>query len=213
MNSITTTQATTLFGSATGGETNSTRTKALEFLGKGLKPGVVSTLLGVTPATISQFLAEPEFKEAVAAILVTSQMAHSIRAERLDALEDKIITSVERSIDFFVKPADALMALKVINSLDRKVPINPINPDSIETRTVVLNLPAHMHNSVVNIQVNSSNEVVEVNGREMRTMPTGQVLQQLEIQQAEHSLNLEKENEQRRNSRQQINSSGQSETV
>jgi predicted transcriptional regulator len=188
---------TELFGAGTGQETNSTRERAMELLGRGVRPSVVATILRVTPAVISQYQEDPEFKEILQGRLVESQLAASVRDARLDALEDQIITQVERSIQWFSKPADALGALKLINGLARRAPVIATNPDDISTQTVILQLPTHMQNSVVNIQVNTNNEVVEVNGREMRTMATSQVLRELEVSQAITSQNLERENEQR----------------
>jgi predicted transcriptional regulator len=160
------------------------RGKALEMLGKGMRPLAVATALGISPALVSQFLADAEFKKEVADRIKDASYAQAVRAERINALEDKCIDAVETSLKLYrgaMKPAESLSLLKIVNSLDRRTGmVGPVSSDMGEEKTATLILPTYIQNAVVNIQVNTTNEVVEVNGREMRTMSTGGVMKELE---------------------------------
>jgi predicted transcriptional regulator len=178
-----------------------TRGKIVELLGKGVRPIQVAVVLGVSPSLVSQVLAEPGVREGVSSALLEANLAQAVRDQKLNALEDKCIQAVEDSMKLYsgvLKPTESLNMLKIVNGLVRRSPQLPAGLGSVEeagSKTVVLQLPEHMHNSVVQIQVNTSNEIVEVNGREMRTMPTGGVLKELELFEEEQVLQLEEDNQ------------------
>lgn len=159
---------------------NTTQGRALEYLGKGLKPGQVATILGISPGLVSQFLSDETFKLAVEDRLAVRSLAVQKRNERYDMLEDKIVDQLEKNISFIYKPMEMVAALKAINGLERRQQDSVDQGSGLDKKVVVLQLPAFMLTNVTNVQISADSQIVEVNGEEMRTMGTTNVGKLLE---------------------------------
>lgn len=150
----------------------STRAQALELLSKGLSTGETARALSCSPSLISQFLAEPEFKSQVTEGLALRSVARTVRDDKIDKLEDMALDRLAQVIGFgFSRPMEILKAVQVINGLHRRG-VNSEGAVSEDTGRVVLELPKFAGSVEVALRYNTNNEVVEVNGREMRTMPS-----------------------------------------
>jgi len=155
--------------------TTNTKGRAFELLRKGLRPMEVARALEVSPGLISQYMEDEEFKEGVRAGLALRSLARTARDEKIDSLEDAALAQLERVLPFVTKPMEALQAVKVLNSLQRRAEVDGGTGESAaDVDTVILHLPKSVRTVAVAMKFNTSNEVVEVGGRELRTMqPTG----------------------------------------
>lgn len=159
---------------------NSNKQQAMLLLGKNIPESAVAELLGVTPALISQYKSDPVFKEGVRELLVEQSLAAKIRDDRLDALEDLAITQVEKTLGLLLRPTDVLAALKVINGLQRRgtTPLPRDQDTDTGSNVVQLSIPKGITEIALAVKLNSNQEVIEVNGQELRTMPSADVAKQ-----------------------------------
>ena len=175
--SVTTQEVTT----TTTREGNSTRDKALELLGKNVPNHTTAAILGITPARVSQFLEDPDFKEQVQARLIESTLASSERDKKKDDIEDLLLQKMQDSIGFITRPLEILKALQVVSALPRRAAATQGVPTG-ERMEATLTLPAFVAKGAVKVefQFNTDREVVEVGGKAMQTMSMPSVLSALE---------------------------------
>jgi hypothetical protein len=145
--------------------------KILEFLSDGLKPSVVASALGISESYISQLLSSEEFskelrekKEGKLTELVSTDKTY-------DRLEQSLQESLERMIPFMTNPSHVIRALQVTNSAIRKSIPSLSGSQTINT-LVQINLP---ESAKVKFTMNSENQVIEVEGRPLATLPTNEL--------------------------------------
>lgn len=168
---ITADKAEALFG-------NSNKQNALMLLGRGTSPLATASILGVSPSLISQFLEDDTFKSALADMLAERELAASIRDEAIDKLEDRAIEKVEAVLDYITKPMEAVALLKTINSLNRTGIKHGAVADQARD-SIKIDLPKNIVKMKVAIEVDSNNQVIEVEGRGMQTMDHQTLMQEL----------------------------------
>jgi transcriptional regulator with XRE-family HTH domain len=154
-----------------------------EMLGTGLSSETVASAIGVDPSYISQLLSDENFFSEVAELRSKHLIAHTTRDLSIDSLEDKLISTLHEMVDDarFMKPADALHAFRVINGAHRRG--ERVRPTEGKAGTVVnIQIPVAVK---THIQLNSKNEVLEVNGQTLVTMPSGQLIDQIAQQKGE----------------------------
>ena len=157
---------------------NSNKQDALELLGTGLPESKVAELLELTPAMISHYKEDPRFQAALKKLLIESTLAAQVRDQRLDDLEDIAITQMEKFLPMILRPNEVLHALKTINGLQRrsKEMVQERNRIPDGAQIVKLTLPANTVDAEISVKLNSSREIVEVEGEELRTMPSADVM-------------------------------------
>ena len=152
--------------------------QVLSLLGEGLSTDLVATAVGCTPAYISQLMSSEEFANEVARRRVNSLQAATKRDNRLDAIEDNLISKLEQNLDMFYKPKDTLAALVRINSMKRRG-VGVQQSTVVNNNIVNLTLPKKL---VQHFVLSSKSEVIEVEGQTMVTMPAGQLLRKLAVE-------------------------------
>lgn len=153
--------------------TASTKGQALELLSKGMGTLAVAQVLNISAGAVSQFLAEPEFKERVGAALQAKAIGKIKRDEVIDELEDKAWKQLGDVLPFMTKPMEIIRVAQVLNSANRRAAESGIGTgvtDADSAGVVTLRLPVGVVSASVGIKLNTNNEVVEVDGRELRTM-------------------------------------------
>lgn len=171
--------------------------QALELLAKGTPPSVVASVLGVDKSLISQYIEDRVFNRHLIDLRAESELANSIRDERLDNLEDMAIKQVEGVLGWITKPMEAVSVLKTINSLQRRSKSSTTGIHDQAKDRILIELPRGMVQARVDIKVNTSNEVVEVDGRAMHTMPTEELLREVAARKVsrESGILIEQESE------------------
>lgn len=140
--------------------TNSTRDRALELLGDNVEPKAVAAALGITESMVSQYLSDEEFANQVAARRYQTLIGHNSRDRKYDALEDKLIERIEKSLNMIFDPMKLASLLRIINSAERRGSSAPAALQ--ESRpAVALVLPTFVLQKFTT-QVNLNNQVVAV---------------------------------------------------
>lgn len=154
------------------------KNRILNYLANGLKPAEVATIVGCTPAYISQLLATDDFKTELQARLSDQpEDAGEVRLDvRYEGLEHKLLTAMETSLVDAELPA-ITRALEVISK--RQMQSKQIkNPGLGVTQVtmVSLTLPAHaVHSKAPTVQLNSQQEVISIEGMSLAPMASSSV--------------------------------------
>jgi len=158
------------------GTTSSVEEKALQLLGNGVPSESVASALGVTPARISQLLADEHFAQKVAALRYETLQKHNARDSRYDSIEDKLLEKLDKSLPLMVKPETIMKAINIVNGAKRRgssAPQQTVNQQNV----VNLILPQTIAQK---FSVNINNQVTKAGDQSLLTMPSGNLLKQVE---------------------------------
>ena len=174
------------------GVTSSIKERALALLGSGVHAESVAAALGVTPARISQLLAEDAFSAKVAQLRYENLQAHNKRDGSYDDLEDKLLSKLKSSLPLMVKPDTILKAINVVNGAKRR---GQSTPQQVTNQQNIVNLilPTGIAEKF-SVQINTQNQVIRAGKQELLTMPSGNLLKQVE-EATEQRLLIESEQE------------------
>ena len=154
------------------------KNRILNYLANGLKPAEVATIVGCTPAYISQLLSAEDFKSELQARLADQpEDAGEVRLDvRYEGLEHKLLSAMETSLVDAELPA-ITRALEVISK--RQMASKQIkNPGlaGAQITMVSLTLPAHsVHQKAPVVQLNSQQEVISIEGMSLAPMASSSV--------------------------------------
>lgn len=145
--------------------------KILNYLANGLAASQVATLVGCSPAYISQLLATPEFKAQLkAAILDNPATVDEKLDDKYSAVEHALVTAVHEGIPGAELPAIS-RALETVARIrhDRYVRKNPLAVPSmnINMQYVQLTMPSHVVKSHPVISMNEKSEIVSIDNSPM----------------------------------------------
>ena len=148
---------------------------AIKLLGQGLEVSTVARTLGCDDSYISQLLADDEFKKQVTVMKMDLLQAATNRDRRLDDIEDKIITKVEKDLEAnpfaFKSTSDAIRHLSIVNGLKRRGAGADLGVLQNQTGVTVVKLT--LNKTVVNkfeAQVDINNQVIKVGDQDMITV-------------------------------------------
>lgn len=141
----------------------SARDSALELLAQGVSPGTVANTLGVTPSYISQLMAEEDFASAVQAQRVATSTEDLRYDKKLSVIEEAYLDRLEEKMTF-ANFNQTLGAFRVLNLAKRRREASQEQSGISMSQVVHLTLPAIV---IPQFQVNSNNEIVEVEGQTM----------------------------------------------
>ena len=163
------------------GVTSSTEERALILLGSGIKAEAVANALGVTASRISQLLSQEQFAAAVENLRYENLQRHNERDDKYDKLEDKLIEKLDRALNLIAKPDTLIRALSAVNNAKRRGQSSPEHVAN-HTNIVQLVLPTVIKEVFA---TNIDNQVVKAGEQELLTLPSGDLLKQVEIRQQE----------------------------
>lgn len=149
--------------------------RAKQLLGSGISNELVATTLGCDPSYISQLMSQDDFREAVIKLRMQSLTAATERDRKIDSIEDQLITQLEATVQYLVKPTEIARTFMMVNAAKRR------------------GVPSHestiINNNIVNLQIptvvlkqfqrNGLNEVVEVEGRPLITINSAELLRKV----------------------------------
>jgi len=158
------------------GITSSIEEKAVTLLGMGVQADSVASALGVTPSRISQLLSKKAFADRVAKLRYENLQSHNKRDQEYDSLEDRLLTKLEKSLPLLVRPDHILKAIQVVNGAKRRGQSAP-DTSSSNQNVVNLVLPAQIAQKFV---TNIHNQVTKAGEQELLTIPSGNLLKQVE---------------------------------
>lgn len=158
------------------GISSSIEERALSLLGAGINSESVASALGVTPARISQLLAEKHFSQAVSKLRYENLQKHNKRDDLYDSLEDKLLIKLEKSLPLLVRPETILKAMTVVNGAKRR---GQSAPQQVSNQQNIVNLilPAVIAEKFT---IDINNQVTRAGDQDLMTMPSGNLLKQVE---------------------------------
>lgn len=143
-----------------------------EYLADGIKPAQVCTLVGCSPAYISQLLSNADFKaEVETAMLHNTKPQDEILSSRYTSVEASILSAMQSQVD----GADLPQLSKALDSITRaqesKAKIrNPALAGGQTIQTVVqINLPMHAL-PAPQAQLNDKGEVIAIDNKLLAPM-------------------------------------------
>lgn len=147
----------------------STETRALALLGQGIEPGIVANSLGVDPSRISQLLSDENFAAQVAELRFENLAKHSMRDNKYDNMEDKLLEMLEDCLPMMHRPMEILKAITVINAAKRR---GSSTPESVINKQQVISLvvPVQIINK---FQANMQGQVIKAGEQELITIQSG----------------------------------------
>jgi hypothetical protein len=138
---------------------------AIALLSQGLSTSQVAAACGVSDSYISQLRADPEVTAAIESAAVQLTVKDIQFDTRLENAEELALDRIEKTLGF-ANMGQALAAFRVLNGARRRKDAATTIADNSVTVNVSLTLPAAASARYV---VNSSNEIVEVEGKTMST--------------------------------------------
>ena len=144
--------------------------KILHYLANGLAASQVATLVGCSPAYISQLLKEDDFKDKLkAAILDNPATVDEKLEDKYSAVEHALVNSVQEAIPGADLPA-ITRALDVVARIrhDRHVRKNPaLMQTNVNVQYVQLTMPNHVLRHSPVISLNEKSEITAIDNQPM----------------------------------------------
>ena len=140
----------------------------------------IAAALGVSEGFVSQQMAVPEFIAEVAALRMAKLEKFSEDDARLDTIQSKVIEKLSTSVNYMLKPAELLGALKVISAIPRRSQVSTTGAAVGLSQTVNITLPNVVAVAFVK---NGQGEIIEAGGRSLATLPSNVLKQMAAIQQ------------------------------
>lgn len=145
--------------------------RIISLLGQGLSAEIVATAIGCDPSYISQLLSNEEIHRKVSELRIQNLQAATQRDNKWDSIEDKLLEAmaakVESSADF-MKPGDLIRFLAVVNAAKRR---GAQTQETMVVNNTIVNLTIPQQ-AVRMFTMNSSNQVIQVEGQSMLTLPS-----------------------------------------
>ncbi len=160
-----------------------------KLLANGLKAAEVATIVGCSPAYISQLLQNEDFRKSVESLLLTTQaeateeqhlvkryerVEHKILNRMEDALETAELPQLTRALEVIGKRRDESMRPSHLHSA------NPMGIGQVNNQTNIhitqIALPAHaLQLSSPVVQRNEQNEIIAINNKPLAPMSSAGV--------------------------------------
>lgn len=149
------------------------------FLSNGLKPSQIATMVGCTPARITQIMSEDKFQ-----LLLAEKQATQIEADiEEESISAKYLAAEHALIGQILELApaselrDVTAALRVVSERQEKMKsrMNPVSPRGDSTQVFVsVSLPAHAIPAPV-IEMTSAREVTSIGTQTLAPLSSGAV--------------------------------------
>lgn len=166
--------------------------RVLDLLSQGATAAQTAAALGISESRVSQLLSEERFASALAANRFDALQKHNERDSKWDAIEDKLLNSLERTIPMIMQPEKIARVLQIVNAAKRR---GASSVDHIHQQQTVIQL--HLPTKIVNrFQVNGQNQVVNLQtedgkSQSMVTIQSGQMKKLAALRPEVRNLGLE----------------------
>lgn len=156
--------------------TSTTEERALTLLGQGVPPSAVASALGVDPSRITQLLGNEDFAARVVEKKYEALSKHNERDGLMDSMEDKLLDKLKDCLPFMTRPMEILKSFQIINAAKRR---GQTGQESLTTKQTIiqLNIPQIILEKFTS---NIHNQVVQVGHQSLVTIPSNQLLKQME---------------------------------
>lgn len=139
--------------------------QALDLLGSGQSQAIVASCLGISESRISQLMAEEDFRSAVLTQRVAKLREQTARDIKVDTLEDKVITKLDKTIALCHKPGELARIYQILNQAKRRGAPESA-PTSVTNVITNLVVPAGF---MQHFRKNAQSQIIEVDGKPLIT--------------------------------------------
>jgi predicted transcriptional regulator len=151
------------------------RDSVVAALRNGFDQAQIAGAMGVTDSAISQFISE----HGLAAVAAQNSQFKE-HDNKLNALEESVLDKLAKVMNTAILDPIRLAAVyKTLNGAKRRSLAEGQTIQNINNvRLVSLNLPRHVE---VKVGLNANNEVIEVEGRAINTLPAGKLVEMTQL--------------------------------
>lgn len=156
-----------------------------------LNDAQIARALGCTAAYISQIKDEDAIQDQIQDLKAEQAISGLLRQERLEQISNRGLEALESALQssMNMRPYEAAKVVQIIENLPgRQLSQEKPGGKAEGVQNVIINLPANYKNPHISIELNTNNEIVEINGREMRSMDSRTLLQKLDVHKAQREL-------------------------
>jgi len=155
-------------------------TKLIQYLTAGVTPSEAARALGITPGAVTQLMQHPEVSAELEKAREEQVKRSTALDAKYDAIEDKLLTQLERTVPMLMRPAEIANVLTRVNQAKRRGAGH--TPTAGPAKVLMLNLPIAIQTKFV---VNSANQVITAGEQELVTIQSGSVSKLIEAQNAQ----------------------------
>lgn len=148
------------------------REKIISYLGQGISQIVTAEACGVSAGYVSQLLDEEGVRQEVAKVRAGKLQRDMEVDDSIGSIEKEALDFVKKKLPYVKGPLEAARIFDILNGARRRSEASKVEDDGSNAQTVVLVLPK---SASVMIEVNSSNQVVGVNGKSTAPLPSRQL--------------------------------------
>lgn len=149
---------------------NSTRDKIIGYLAAGVSQTLAAEAAGVSDGYVTQLLDSPGVREEIAAKKSVKLERHIEVDDTIESNEKKALQIMGRKLDSpVVSLGDAIKAFSVLNAAKKKADAGAAGNNAGQVDTVTFILPKAARTM---IQINSDNQIIEVDGRTTAPLPS-----------------------------------------
>lgn len=139
-----------------------------QLLGGGVQPATVALTLGCDASYITQLLGNEQFADEVRQLKLRALQKQQVRDDAWDEMEDTLLAQMKKLLPMMIRPEMVMRALELANKAKRRG-LAPTEQTIVNNTIVNLNMPER---HLVQFQKNSRNEVIDVDGRPLATLPS-----------------------------------------
>lgn len=146
------------------------REKLVSLLASGVGQRQAAMAVGVSDSYVSQLLEDSAFSSALAARSAEKLQGAIQHDDHVESIEAKALKAVETKLPFVRNAMEAARIFQILNSAKKRaIADGGQRPEALGAQQVSIILPRAAQ---VHIQLNSNNQVTEVSGRSMATLPS-----------------------------------------
>lgn len=146
-----------------------------QLLGAGVQAEAVARAVGVSASYISQLMADEEFSNEIALLRSDSLVASTEHDNKLNAIEGELADKLADILPLMHKPSDLLRAFAIVNRAQRRG-VQQQGNSTVNNNFVQIVIPQRVAQNFV---LDSSNTLIEADGKPLVTMPSHQLLKTL----------------------------------
>lgn len=146
-----------------------TRDRLVSLLGAGVSQTAAALACGVTDGYISQLLEDPQVIAAIGN-LRAEKLETAIKVDKsVEALEARALETLAAKLPYAKSALETARIYQILNTAKRKATSSDLSSDAASDQLVTIVLPKA---AKVHVALNTQNQVIEIQGRSMATLPS-----------------------------------------
>lgn len=144
--------------------------QVITYLKNGVTPIEISRALGITPGAVTQLMQSPQVSTEIAKMQAEQQARSSAIDAKYDAIEEKLLVQLEKTVPLLMRPGEIANVLTRINAAKRRGVAHQVAQGPAQV--LQLNIPIALQSKFV---VNSANQVVQAGEQTLVTMQSSNI--------------------------------------